>query len=239
MWRWGTTSDWDRGRAFKEFHIWQLVRGRGQHVRNERHTCWEHPGLQIAEPPAACVGIGKVGGKEVRHPTSMSGFWFKTRAHKSGISTCRYVVTYRNVGTGARSCASDQQLKSIPRFHIRISVVHLTLDGVNGKWRWRGNLCQIDGEIVNYAVNRQSLVTVTPLFTIVIYGAIFEWRRMCTTLIRMHSRGKTVLVGLLRVQEVDIPACQRYTSLPNICQCYFSLPNICQCYFSLPNICQC
>jgi hypothetical protein len=25
-------------------------------------------------------------------------------------------------------------------------------------------------------------VTVTPLFTIVIYGAIFEWRRMCTTL---------------------------------------------------------
>jgi hypothetical protein len=29
-------------------------------------------------------------------------------------------------------------------------------------------------EIVNYAVNRQSLVMVTPLFTIVIYGAIFE-----------------------------------------------------------------
>jgi hypothetical protein len=29
---------------------------------------------------------------------------------------------------------------------------------------------QIDGE----AVHRQSLVTVTPLFTIVIYGAIFE-----------------------------------------------------------------
>jgi hypothetical protein len=27
---------------------------------------------------------------------------------------------------------------------------------------------------VTYAVNRQSLVTVTPLFTIVIYGAIFE-----------------------------------------------------------------
>ena len=37
-------------------------------------------------------------------------------------------------------------------------------------------------KIVNYAVNRQSLVTVTPLFTIVIYGAIFEWRHMCTTL---------------------------------------------------------
>jgi len=37
-------------------------------------------------------------------------------------------------------------------------------------------------KIVNYAVDRQSLVTVTPLFTIVIYGAIFEWRRMCTTL---------------------------------------------------------
>jgi hypothetical protein len=29
-------------------------------------------------------------------------------------------------------------------------------------------------EIVNYAVNRQSSVTVTPLFTIVIYGAVFE-----------------------------------------------------------------
>jgi hypothetical protein len=29
-------------------------------------------------------------------------------------------------------------------------------------------------EIVNYAVNRQSVVTVTPLFTIVIYGAIYE-----------------------------------------------------------------
>jgi len=28
-------------------------------------------------------------------------------------------------------------------------------------------------EIVNYAVNRQSLVTVKALFTIVIYGAIF------------------------------------------------------------------
>ena len=27
-----------------------------------------------------------------------------------------------------------------------ISVVHLTLDGVKGKWRWRRNLCQIDGE---------------------------------------------------------------------------------------------
>jgi len=29
-------------------------------------------------------------------------------------------------------------------------------------------------KIVNYAVNRQSLVTVTPLCTIVIYGAIFK-----------------------------------------------------------------
>jgi len=28
--------------------------------------------------------------------------------------------------------------------------------------------------IVNYAVKRQSLVTIMPLFTIVIYGAIFE-----------------------------------------------------------------
>ena len=38
-------------------------------------------------------------------------------------------------------------------------------------------------KLVNYAVSRQSLVMVTPLFTIVIYGAIFEWRRMCTTLL--------------------------------------------------------
>ena len=37
-------------------------------------------------------------------------------------------------------------------------------------------------KLVNYAVNLRSLVTVTPLFTIVVYGAIFEWRRMCTTL---------------------------------------------------------
>jgi hypothetical protein len=29
-------------------------------------------------------------------------------------------------------------------------------------------------KIVNHAVNRQSLVTVTPLFTMVIYGPIFE-----------------------------------------------------------------
>jgi len=34
------------------------------------------------------------------------------------------------------------------------SVVHLTLDGVNGKWRWRRNLCQIDGE--NSKLRRQS-----------------------------------------------------------------------------------
>jgi hypothetical protein len=29
-------------------------------------------------------------------------------------------------------------------------------------------------KVVNYAVNHQSLVTVTPLFTIVTYGAFFE-----------------------------------------------------------------
>jgi hypothetical protein len=39
-------------------------------------------------------------------------------------------------------------------------------------------------KLVIYAVNCQSLVMVTPFFTIVIYGAIFEWRRMCTTLIQ-------------------------------------------------------
>ena len=36
------------------------------------------------------------------------------------------------------------------------------------------NYVKLTVEIVNYAVNRQSLVTVTPLITIVIYGAIFE-----------------------------------------------------------------
>ena len=37
---------------------------------------------------------------------------------------------------------------------IFLSVVQLTLDGVNGKWRWRRNLCQIDGE--NSKLRRQS-----------------------------------------------------------------------------------
>ena len=54
-------------------------------------------------------------------------------------------------------------------------------------------------KLVNYAVNRQSLVT--PLFTIVIYGAIFEWRRMCTTLYIwyqrvVHSHAPVVSLGL-------------------------------------------
>jgi hypothetical protein len=35
-------------------------------------------------------------------------------------------------------------------------------------------------------------VTVTPLFTIVIYGAIFEWRRMCTTLIMLSCRCRSI-----------------------------------------------
>ena len=40
------------------------------------------------------------------------------------------------------------------RHSLETSVVHLTLDGVNGKWRWRRNLCQIDGE--NSKLRRQS-----------------------------------------------------------------------------------
>ena len=48
-------------------------------------------------------------------------------------------------------------------------------------------------KLVNYAVNRQSLVKVTPLFTIVIYGAIFEWRRMCTTLTKMYDPFQAVV----------------------------------------------
>jgi hypothetical protein len=39
-------------------------------------------------------------------------------------------------------------------------------------------------------------VTVMPLFTIVIYGAIFEWRRMCTTLKRSGIPKRTVLPHL-------------------------------------------
>jgi len=49
-------------------------------------------------------------------------------------------------------------------------------------------------KIVNYAVDRQSLVTVTPLFTIITYGAIFEWRRMCTTLIFIREFGGELLI---------------------------------------------
>ena len=47
---------------------------------------------------------------------------------------------------------------------VEPSVVHLTLDGVNGKERRRRNLLTV--KIVDYAVNRQILVTVTPLFTV-------------------------------------------------------------------------
>ena len=36
------------------------------------------------------------------------------------------------------------------------------------------NYVKLTVKIVNYAVNCQSLVTVTPLFTVVIYVAIFE-----------------------------------------------------------------
>ena len=71
------------------------------------------------------------------------------------------------------------------------SIVHLTLDGVNGKWCWRRNLCQIDGEsskLRRLSSARQSLVTVTPLYTIVIYTAIFEWCRMYTTLFAVLTR---------------------------------------------------
>jgi hypothetical protein len=37
-----------------------------------------------------------------------------------------------------------------------------------------GVIYKLTVKIVNCAVNRQSLVTVTPLFTIIAYGAIFE-----------------------------------------------------------------
>ena len=52
--------------------------------------------------------------------------------------------------------------------------MHLTLDGVNVNDADGVIYVKLTVKIVNYAVNCQSLVTVTPLFTIVIYGAIFE-----------------------------------------------------------------
>ena len=71
-------------------------------------------------------------------------------------------------------------------------------------------------KIVNYAVNCQSLVTVTPLFTIVIYGAIFEWRRMCTTLIATHYVAKYCqsLPLLLIVPPIKPMLTLLFTSLP-------------------------
>jgi hypothetical protein len=74
-----------------------------------------------------------------------------------------------------------------PSNPVVTSVVHLTLDGVNGKWRWRRNLCQIDGE--NSKLRRQSSEFSDG--NAVIYGRYlrchFEWRRMCTTLVVTHS----------------------------------------------------
>ena len=83
-------------------------------------------------------------------------------------------------------------------------------------------------EIVNYAVNRQSFVTVTPLFTVVIYGAIFEWRRMCTTLIHtfthlnaaaLDSRPRSCLPQTARTLQTW-PLCWQSTSeLPQRVSC--------------------
>ena len=63
-------------------------------------------------------------------------------------------------------------------------------------------------KIVNYAVNCQSLVTVTPLFTIVIYGAIFEWRRMCTTLTKIRRRRRTIPAVVRNSCVVQLGHCQ-------------------------------
>ena len=45
-------------------------------------------------------------------------------------------------------------LNALTSWCANTSVVHLTLDGVNGKWRWRRNLCQIDGK--NSKLRRRS-----------------------------------------------------------------------------------
>jgi len=63
----------------------------------------------------------------------------------------------------------------MPYIHrIYISVVHLTLDGLMVNDADGVIYVKLTVKIVNYVVNRQNLVTVTPLFAIVIYGAIFE-----------------------------------------------------------------
>jgi hypothetical protein len=48
-------------------------------------------------------------------------------------------------------------------------------------------------------------VTVTPLITIVIYAAIFEWRRMCTTLV-------TIWLNHVVVMDAIQPGCLAFFS---------------------------
>ena len=81
---------------------------------------------------------------------------------------------------------------SLLKNHVYIGLARTVYIRVLCTWRLTASMVNdADGliyvrltvKIVNYAVNRQSLVTVTPLSTIVTYGAIFEWRHMCTTLI--------------------------------------------------------
>ena len=106
--------------------------------------------------------------------------------NESGCTACnRLLPAY----PAFRALSSSLCLKSKQR---------LVISSVLCTWRLTASMVNdADGvihvkskvKIVNYAVNRQSLVTVTPFFTIVIYGAIFEWRRMCTTLasIQLHT----------------------------------------------------
>ena len=80
----------------------------------------------------------------------------------SCMSVCKLVAfktTGSAISTGqTRSCkwAAHGQTRQWPvgTHCVGISVVYLTLDGVNGKWRWRRNLCQFDGE--NSRFRRQS-----------------------------------------------------------------------------------
>jgi len=76
-------------------------------------------------------------------------------------------------------------------------------------------------KIVNYAVNRQSLVTLTPLFTIVTYSAIFEWRRMCTTLNDMHWYAQVWGLWLLTMWRCDM---HRFDEM--ICTCMMACNNL-------------
>jgi hypothetical protein len=86
-----------------------------------------------------------------------------------------FVLTAPSTGN-KKKCTCDVSKSVLCTWRLTASMVN-DADGII--------YVKLTVKLVNYAVNRQSLVTVTPLFTIVMYGAMFEWRRMCTTLIQI------------------------------------------------------